>query len=53
MREAGCINDDLLRQAYCQLARLWNKMADEAGSANHVEGSEPQRTSSCGQLGAR
>jgi hypothetical protein len=37
MREAGCANDDMLRQAYFQLARHWNKMADNANLSKYVE----------------
>ena len=37
MREAGCVKDDMLRQAYFQLARHWNKMANQTNHSQCVE----------------
>jgi hypothetical protein len=34
MKEAGVAGDDMLRHAYFQLAGLWKRLADRAGSSN-------------------
>jgi hypothetical protein len=31
-READCASDDMLRQAYLQMARVWRKMAEKEAS---------------------